>query len=97
MSVPADPAIKLRARKVLRVLAKLYPDAHCALHFTSPLELLVATILSAQCTDVRVNLVTPALFARYPNAGAYAEAKLGDIEELIRPTGFFHNMSEEHP
>ena len=90
----SDPAIKLRARKVLRVLARLYPDAHCALDFTSPLELLIATILSAQCTDVRVNLTTPALFARYPDAAAYAKAELADIEELIRSTGFFRNKAK---
>jgi endonuclease III len=94
MSAAADPAIKLRARKVLRVLARLYPDAHCALDFKSPLELLIATILSAQCTDVRVNLTTPALFARYPDAAAYAQAELADIEELIRPTGFFRNKAK---
>jgi endonuclease-3 len=90
----SDPAIKLRARKVLRILARLYPDAHCALDFTSPLELLVATILSAQCTDVRVNLTTPALFACYPSAAAYAKADLRDIEELIRSTGFFRNKAK---
>jgi endonuclease III len=90
----SDPAIKLRARKVLRVLARLYPDAHCALDFTSPLELLIATILSAQCTDVRVNLTTPALFRRYPDAAAYAKAELADIEALIRPTGFFRNKAK---
>jgi endonuclease III len=90
----SDPAIKLRARKVLRILARLYPDAHCALDFKSPLELLIATILSAQCTDVRVNLTTPALFARYPDAAAYAKAELGDIEELIRSTGFFRNKAK---
>ena len=90
----SDPAIKHRARKVLRILARLYPDAHCALDFKTPLELLIATILSAQCTDVRVNLTTPALFARYPNAAAYAKADLGDLENLIRSTGFFRNKAK---
>jgi len=70
-------------------LAALYPDAHCELDFSTPLELLVATVLSAQSTDRRVNTVTPALFSRYPDAGAYASASLDDLEEIIRPTGFF--------
>jgi len=78
-----------RARKINRLLAEQYPDAHCELDFTTPLELLVATILSAQCTDKRVNLVTPTLFSRYPDAEAYAEANPEDIEEIIRSTGFF--------
>ena len=66
-----------------------YPDAHCELDFTSPFELLVATVLSAQTTDVRVNLTTPALFARYPDAAALAAANPEDVEEILRPTGFF--------
>jgi endonuclease-3 len=72
-----------------RALLERYPNAHCELEFTTPLELLVATILSAQTTDVRVNQVTPALFARYRSAADYAGADRADIEELIRPTGFF--------
>ena len=72
-----------------RILADTYPDAHCELDFTTPLELLVATILSAQCTDRRVNLVTPALFARYPRAIDYAQADREELEDLIRSTGFF--------
>jgi endonuclease-3 len=72
-----------------RELAVAYPDAHCELNFRSPLELLVATILSAQCTDKRVNEVTPAVFARYPDAAAYAAADRATLEDLIRPTGFF--------
>jgi endonuclease-3 len=83
-----------RARKIERGLAKLYPDAHCALHYRNPLELLVATILSAQCTDTRVNLVTPALFARYPDARAFAEADLGELEQAIKSTGFFRNKAK---
>ena len=78
-----------RARRMDRALAARYPDAHCELDFVDPLELLVATLLSAQTTDVRVNLVTPALFARYPNAEAYAGADPGELEDLIRSTGFF--------
>ncbi|HVV29801.1 MAG TPA: endonuclease III [Mycobacteriales bacterium] len=72
-----------------RVLAQAYPDAHCELDFRTPLELLVATILSAQCTDKRVNLTTPVLFARYPAAKDYAAADRTELEELIRPTGFY--------
>ncbi|MBB4913086.1 endonuclease III [Streptosporangium saharense] len=78
-----------RARQIDRVLAETYPDAHCELDFTNPLELLVATILSAQCTDKRVNLVTPALFAKYPTAEDYAGADRAELEELIRSTGFY--------
>ena len=70
-------------------LGRLYPEARCELDFTDPLELLVATVLSAQSTDRRVNGVTPALFARYPDAWAYAGADVAELEELIRPTGFF--------
>ncbi|MCQ9351716.1 endonuclease III [Corynebacterium sp. 153RC1] len=84
-------ARKRRARKINRILAQAHPDAHCELDFRNPLELLVATVLSAQCTDVRVNQVTPALFARYPDAAAYAEAATNpaELEEIIRPTGFY--------
>ena len=82
-------ALVRRARRINRALADLYPDAHCELDFTSPLELLVATILSAQCTDKRVNLVTPALFGRYPDAAAYASADRAELEALIQSTGFF--------
>jgi endonuclease-3 len=82
-------AQKAHARRVFRALTKLYPDAHCALDHGSALELLIATILSAQCTDARVNMVTPALFARYPTAKAYATADLGELAALIQSTGFF--------
>jgi endonuclease III len=79
-----------RARRVGRVLAATYPEAHCELDHSSPYELLVATILSAQCTDARVNLVTPAVFAAYPTVETLAVADRSELEELIRPTGFFH-------
>jgi endonuclease-3 len=82
-----------RARTINRELAAIYPDAHCELDFRTPLELAVATILSAQCTDVRVNLVTPELFRRYPTAKDYAEADRADLEELIKSTGFFRNKT----
>jgi endonuclease III len=84
-----SPAQKAHARKVFRALTKLYADARCALDHGSALELLIATILSAQCTDARVNMVTPALFARYPTAKAYAAADLRELETLIQSTGFF--------
>ncbi|MDQ2628652.1 MAG: endonuclease III [Actinomycetota bacterium] len=82
-----------RARRMNRTLAQAFPDAHCELDFTTPLELAVATVLSAQCTDVRVNLTTPALFARYPAALDYAQADRAELEELIRPTGFYRNKT----
>lgn len=82
-----------RAQWLLRELPRLYPDARCALNFRTPWELLVATILSAQCTDKRVNLVTPALFARYPGPSEMAQARQDEIEELIRSTGFFRNKA----
>ena len=78
-----------RARKMHKVLTETYPDAHCELDFTTPLELLVATILSAQTTDVTVNRISPALFARYPDAKAYAEADREEMETILKPTGFF--------
>ena len=86
-------ALVRRARRTDRELAVLHPDAHCELDFTTPLELVVATILSAQCTDKRVNEVTPALFRRYPTAADYAAADRAELEELIRPTGFFRNKT----
>ncbi|WP_439651090.1 endonuclease III [Nocardia panacis] len=82
-----------RARRMYRTLTVEFPDAHCELDFTNPLELAVATILSAQCTDERVNLTTPALFARYRDARAYAAANRAELEEYIRPTGFFRNKT----
>jgi len=82
-----------RARRLARTLYVLHPSARCELDFTSPLELAVATVLSAQCTDRRVNEVTPALFARYPAAADYAGADRAELEALIRPTGFFRNKA----
>jgi endonuclease-3 len=78
-----------RARKIGRELTETHPDAHCELDFTSPLELIVATVLSAQCTDKKVNEVTPKLFARYPTAADYAGADRAEMEALIRPTGTY--------
>ena len=90
---PSPLALTRRARRIARELAVLHPDAHCELDFTTPLELAVATVLSAQCTDQRVNEVTPAVFARYPTAAAYASADRDELEALIRPTGFFRNKT----
>jgi endonuclease-3 len=89
----SDLALVRRARRMARELAVLHPDAHCELDFTTPLELAVATVLSAQCTDKRVNEVTPVLFARYRTAADYAAADRAELEELIRPTGFFRNKT----
>jgi endonuclease III len=88
-----DPALKRRAARVYTRLEQLYPDAHCALNHNNPFQLLAATILSAQCTDVRVNLVTPPLFKAYPTPQKMAEAKIGDLEALVRTTGFFRNKA----
>jgi endonuclease III len=82
-------ALVRRARRIGRVLESTYPDAHCELDFDNPYQLLVATILSAQTTDIRVNLVTPELFARYPDARTLASADRAELEDLLRPTGFF--------
>lgn len=83
-----------RARKTLAILTELYPYAQCALKHDNPLQLLVAVILSAQCTDARVNLVTPALFARFPDAAAFADADRTELENLIKSTGFFRNKAK---
>ncbi len=80
-------------RVIFNSLKKTYPDAHCELDFETPLQLVVATILSAQCTDRRVNLVTPALFAKYPSAEALAAAQREELEALIASTGFFRNKA----
>jgi endonuclease-3 len=85
---------KRYAARVAKLLAEEYPDAVCALHFKSPLELLVATILSAQCTDVRVNMVTKDLFRRYRTAKDYAQADLAELEQQIKSTGFFRNKAK---
>jgi endonuclease III len=89
-----DLGRKRRARRMARVLAATHPDAHCELNHASPLQLAVATILSAQCTDERVNEVTPTLFAKYPTAADYAAADRAELEEMIRPTGFFRNKTD---
>jgi endonuclease-3 len=85
---------KERVDAILKGLDEAYPNAECALHHRTPWELLVATILSAQCTDVRVNMVTPELFRRFPTPQAMAKASLPELEELIRTTGFFRNKAK---
>ena len=84
---------KDRVRVILDTLAQLYPESLCALQYEKPHELLFAVILSAQCTDVRVNMVTPALFARFPTLEAFAEADVTEVEELIRSCGFYHTKA----
>jgi len=88
------PALRAHAAELERRLRNAYPDAHCELDFGTALQLAVATILSAQCTDKRVNMVTPALFARYPDATALAAANQGAVEELVRSTGFYRNKAK---
>jgi len=91
-SAPASP--RERLREILQILARTYPDAHCELDFSTPLELLVATILSAQCTDARVNQVTASLFKRYRSAADFAGADPAIFEQEIRSTGFFRNKAK---
>ncbi len=83
-----------RAAKLVEAFPKVYPDAHCELDFKNPLQLLIATILSAQCTDKRVNMVTPALFKKYPAAKDYAKAPPGELENAIKSTGFFNSKAK---
>jgi endonuclease-3 len=83
-----------RTRQVIASLQRAYPDAHCELHFSNPLELMIATILSAQCTDQRVNLVTAELFRHYRSAADYANAPLAELEAAIKSTGFFRNKAK---
>ena len=85
---------KKHALETLVLLEAAYPDAHCALKHESPWQLLVATILSAQCTDVRVNMVTPVLFSRFPGPEEMTQAELGEVEDMIRSTGFFRNKAK---
>ena len=87
-------ALQARAKEIFRRLKKRYPDAHCELDHRNAFELLCATILSAQCTDARVNLVTPELFQRYPDAESLAMARPEDVEAIIRSTGFFRNKTK---
>ena len=89
-----DPVAPERIRAILDALAAAYPNAECALHHRNAWELLVATVLSAQCTDTRVNMVTPSLFRRFPTPADFAAAALPDIEEEIRSTGFYHNKAK---
>ncbi|PZO23532.1 MAG: endonuclease III [Leptolyngbya foveolarum] len=85
---------KQRALEILRRLKLMYPEAPCSLDYESPVQLMVATILAAQCTDARVNLVTPALFERFPDVGAIAHSNISELEDLIRSTGFYRNKAK---
>jgi endonuclease-3 len=89
----ATPEEKQRTKKIISLLRKAYPEARCSLKFTNALELLIATILSAQCTDERVNLVTADLFRKYPNAEDYLKVPVTELEQDIRSTGFFRNKA----
>lgn len=89
---PVSEARRIRA--ILGELVRAYPEAECELSYVTPFQLLCATILSAQCTDVRVNLVTPELFRRWPDAHALASAQIEELEEVIRSTGFYHNKAK---
>jgi len=93
MSRETNAARAARLKKLLETFQRIYPDAHCELRFSNPLELLVATILSAQCTDRRVNLVTADLFRKYRTAEDYARARLSELEQSIRSTGFYRNKA----
>lgn len=90
----ADAGLVKRARDIYKILCQIYPDVHCELDFANPLQLLVATVLSAQCTDKRVNLVTPALFKKYKKVQDFAQADLHSIETLIHSTGFFRTKAK---
>jgi endonuclease-3 len=90
----ADAVLKRQAAQVIRHLAADYPDVSCALENETPFQLLVATILSAQCTDERVNMVTPQLFRRWPDAAAMAAAPIVELEKVIQSTGFYHNKAK---
>lgn len=94
MPTPRRPPKKQRALEILARLKDLYPEAPCSLDFDTTLQLMVATILSAQCTDERVNQVTPALFATYPDVYAFAEADLAELEALVKSTGFYRNKAK---
>ncbi|MFN6497632.1 MAG: endonuclease III [Nostoc sp. DedQUE01] len=87
-------SLKQRAVEILSSLKRLYPDATCSLNYSTPVQLLVATILSAQCTDERVNKVTPGLFSQFPDAASLAIADLADLENLVRSTGFYRNKAK---
>jgi endonuclease-3 len=86
--------LKKKTREIIRLLRRAYPDAHCALNHSSPFELLIATILSAQCTDERVNIVTAELFRKYPRPADYLKVPLAEIEQDIRSTGFYRNKAK---
>ena len=93
-AAPRGTALKAHAATVLARLLAEYPEAHCALDFTNAFQLLCATILSAQCTDKRVNVVTPALFAKYPDAESLSSANPGDVEEIIKSAGFYRSKTK---
>lgn len=94
MSSRSIAELRERAQRIVKILDAEYPDARCTLDFDTPHQLLAAAILAAQCTDERVNQTTPALFARYTDVTAFAEADPAELEEIVRPTGFFRNKTK---
>jgi endonuclease-3 len=94
LEVKKEENLKEKVKKIIKIFEKIYPDARCSLNFRNPYELIVATILSAQCTDERVNLVTPNLFKKYSNFFELEKADLGELENIIRPTGFYKNKAK---
>lgn len=94
MAIESKADLKKRAAKINKLLGTTFPDAKCALDYKNPLQLLVATVMSAQCTDVRVNMVTPVLFKKYPTVQKLAAAPRADIEEVIKSTGFYRNKAQ---
>jgi endonuclease-3 len=93
MARESNQALQARTGKIIAALKKAYPNAHCELNFSNPLQLLIATILSAQCTDKRVNIVTESLFKKYRSAKDFAEAKIPELEQAVRTTGFYKNKA----
>jgi endonuclease-3 len=90
----SETELRARVKRIIEVLKQEYPGAKCTLDFSTPHQLLVAAILAAQCTDEKVNQLTPALFERYPDVNAFASADVNELEEMVRPTGFFRNKSK---
>jgi endonuclease-3 len=93
MARESNPELQARTKKIIAALKQTYPDAHCELNYSNPLELLIATILSAQCTDKRVNIVTESLFKKYRSAADFANAEISELEDAVRTTGFYKNKA----
>ena len=94
MASQKKESLQTRAQSIYKILHKTYPDAKCSLNYSNPLQLLIATVLSAQCTDDRVNKVTPELFKKYPNTQSFSKADINELEQDIRSTGFYRNKAK---